>query len=369
MFQHMGEYVKTSDKYGGEFYTFTPAPLCKNFSMDVDGELLALLTTAHKLLGVLEGMAMCLPDADSVQELMRLKECFCSLSIDGKANQSFRDILKIIPSENERFGLIANLIAASKYSDGNGVMEPVMSKIYSIIQHGAATGHKAGIRKKAITLDNVITNLKTYSPTAPELIMPALYDMTRFVNMENHTDTLIKAAMAHYQFEMIHPYENYNGIIGRILIQMILSNAGYVAAQYVCLSECLYIYKEAYFDKLSSAQSGSGYLPWVKFFAQSICYASERAISAVRQYIEVISEDERRIAALSQSSKFAVPVYNYFKKYLVSEIIPISTQLGISYNTAAKVVKALAEASILTLEQEQSRHKVYCHGALAIFEL
>ena len=71
---------------------------------------------------------------------------------------------------------------------------------------------------------------------------------------------------------------------------------------------------------------------------------------------------------LAKPSKHVVPVYDYFKQHLVSEIKPIAEGIGISYNTTAKVVGLLTDAGLLRLERQQSRHKFYCHRALEIFE-
>ena len=363
MFQYTGEYIKAKSDYVREFYTFTPAPLCKGISIAVDDELLALLTTAHKLLGVLEGLAAYLPDVDTIHKLMYLKECCYSLQIDCKNSLTFRDALKKMSSGQEDIEGITNLFAAYQYIRGKNVVHKELSKAYGLMLYGAKSEHSADVRNRAMPLGNVITNLKTYSPTAPEYIMPAYYDMIKFINMENHTDILIKTAMAHYQFEMIHPYESCNGLLGRVLILMMLQNAHYKAAEYMCLSEYLYFHKEAYFDKLSSTQSGGGYLPWIKFFVQAVCYAADRAVSEIKRFVEIVSEDERQITALAQSSKHVLSVYSYFKQCQISEIKPVSDKLDISYNTAAKIVKALTELNVLSLEQEQSRHKRYCHRA------
>ena len=368
MFNYTGDYIKSKTTYGSEFYMFTPAPLCKNLSIDVDNELLSLLTAAHKLLGVLEGMVAFLPDQISVQKLMRLKECCHSINIDYRNSLSFRDALKRISSGQEELGTISNLFAAHQYAYDKSAGHPVLTEIYGIVESKTTADQRVDVRKTATPLGDFITNFKTYSPTSPEHIMPAFYDMVKFIHMDNNVDILIKAAMAHYQFEMIHPYDRYNGLLGRIMIQMILLNAQYKAASYMCLSEYLETYKEAYFDKLSATQRGSGFLPWIKFLVKGICISADQAIIRIRRLIETISEDEKRITDLALPSKYTNAVYNHYKQHLISEIIPISDQLGISYNTAAKVVKSLADANILVLEQRQSRHKVYFHRAMVAFE-
>jgi len=298
---------------------------------------------------------------------MCLKENCHSLHIDYKDSMTFRSALKKTSLGQKDLDVITNRIAAYQYAYDENAGHPALVEVYNIILPETKTLNRADVRETAIPLGGVITNLKTYSPTTPERIMPALYDMVKFINMDNHVDILIKAALAHYQFEMIHPFDKYNGLVGRILSQMILLNANYKAVSYMCLSEYLDINKETYFDKLSFTQRGNGFIPWVKFFVQGICIGVDQAIIRIRRYTDTISEDEKKMTALALPSKYIKPVYNYFKQYLISEIMPISYQLGISFNTAAKVVKFLEQAKILTTKQKQSRHKIYYHRGIETF--
>ena len=370
MFQYTGEYKKhaSSGRDNMNFYTFTPAPLCDGISMPVDNELFSLLTMAHKLLGVLEGMVMLSQDSDIIKELLCLSEGYYSLLIDDENTEAFRDVLKAYAAKRKDLQHINNIVAAQKYSHGRPISNSELSKICSFIIYGTESSHAAEIRSKQIFFRRVLTNLKMYTPTAPEDVLPALNDLTKFIRIDNHTDILIKAALVHYQFDMIHPFEKRNGAVGRILMPMMLLDAQYQAASYLCISEFLYRNKEEYFDKLSATQQGNGYSYWIKFFVQALCYAADRAINQINQFAEIVAEDATQLTILVKSSKHVIPIYNYFKQHLISEIKPVAENIGVSYNTAAKVVGNLRDAGILTLEHEQSRHKVYCHRALEIFE-
>lgn len=95
------------------------------------------------------------------------------------------------------------------------------------------------IRRKQIFLSNVKANLKIYNPTAPDALLPALADIFAFLR-NSQEDMLIKIPLVHYQFEMLHPYEKYNGIVGRIMVSQLLSNIVNEAFSFICLSEFLY---------------------------------------------------------------------------------------------------------------------------------
>ena len=370
MFQYTGEYKKhtSSDRDKRSYYTFTPTPLCDGLPLSVDNELFSLLTTAHKLLGVLEGVFMLSPDRSITKELLCLREGYYSLLIDDENTDAFRDVLKVRAAKRKDLQHINNIVAAQKYSHGKPISNSALSKICSLILYGTESTQTAEIRSKQIYFRRVLTNLKMYTPTAPEDVLPALSDLTKFIRIDNHTDILIKVALAHYQFDMIHPFEKCNGAVGRVLIPMILLNAQYKAASYLCISEFLYRNKEEYFDKLSATQQGNGYSYWIKFFVQAVCHAADQAINQITQFAEIVAEDAIQLSILVKSSKHVIPVYDYFKQYLISEIKPIAEEIGVSYNTTAKAVGLLTGAGLLRLEHEQSRHKVYCHRVLEIFE-
>jgi len=368
MFQYTGEYKKhiSSGLDKMNYYTFTPTPLSDGLPLPVDDELFASLTTAHKLLGVIEGIIKFSPYSNAIRELFCLKESCYSLLVDNQDGISFYDTLKARALRQENPYYVNNLVTAQKYSYEKSVSNSELTKICGLITYGIESPQVVEIRKKQICFRRVLTNLKIYTPTAPEDILPAIQDLTKFINMDNHTDILIKTALAHYQFEMIHPFETGNGTVGRILIQMMLLNAQYQAAPYLCISEFLYRNKEEYFDKLSAAQAGNGYSYWIKFFINAICQTAERSIDQIGKFTEITVEDEMRLAALSKSSKYVMLVYDYFKHHLISEIKPIADVVGISYNTAAKVVGLLVDADILEPENEQARHKMYLHKAMDI---
>jgi len=361
MLQYTGEYKKhiTSSITKMDFYTFTPSPLCGGLPLSIDDELFAYLTMAHKLLGVLEGMILSVSDIDIIKELFFLKESCCSLLVDRDDGIGFYDALKARSSKCGDLRCINNMIATQKYAYGKRINNSELSKICALIIHGPESTKKAEFRSKHLFFRRVLTNLKMYTPTAPEDIISAFQDLSKYISMDDHSDLLIKTALVHYQFEMIHPFEICNGVVGRVLIPMMLLNLHYQAAPYLCISEFLYHNKAKYFDILSSTQIGRGYTDWIKFFMEAVCFAAECAIAQIKTYTTAIVEDAPQISVLTKSSKYILPIYSYYKRHLVSEIQPVAEAIGISYNTAAKVVSLLVDAGILKQEHEQSRHKVF----------
>ena len=166
--------------------------------------------------------------------------------------------------------MITNLELAYKMSENKKITAPNLSKLCGIALYGNGTSDSVNIRDRQTFLSNVRTNLKSYNPTAPDAVLPALVDIAAYLYNDKTTDSLIQAALVHYQFEMIHPFEQYNGIVGRILAPMVLSNTIGESLPMLSLSEYLYRNKNEYFDLLTTTQYSSGYIRRIKFIVNAI---------------------------------------------------------------------------------------------------
>ncbi|MCL2842210.1 MAG: Fic family protein [Oscillospiraceae bacterium] len=342
------------------FYTFTPRPLVDGNFFEMGDELSAMLTMTHRQLGVLEGMVKLIPDSKIIRDLIVLRECHYSRLIDYEGDGSFPEILKAISTGKDHVQNITNIVSAFEYSLENPVDPVALSRLCSIALHGHGSDINIRERESFISLGRVVTNFKEYNPTAPDKIPAALADIFAFLSDDDKTDILVKAALAHYQFEVIHPFESYNGIVGRILFAMILFAHGIRAAPFVGLSELLYFNKNNYFEMLRRTQRSGGYIALIKFFVGGICSSAQIASSEIERLVEIIAEDEAKIKANSPTKNILV-VYHYFKRHLVSEVRPISDALGISFNTAAKAVADLSTMGILKKDGQRSRHRTFVY--------
>ncbi len=167
------------------------------------------------------------------------------------------------------------------------VAVPDLSRICGIAFNGESENNPIDVRDHQTFWLGAKTNLKGYNPTAPDAVLPALADISAYLYNDHNTDLLIKAALVHYQFEMIHPFERYNGIVGRILVPIILRDVIGGARHLICLSEYLYHNKNEYFDLLRTTQysggifDGSSFLcmQWSKqLSSQQSCWHSTKMI-------------------------------------------------------------------------------------------
>jgi len=360
MLPYTGDYIEHIDDNLNDFkyYTFTPRPLMHGDMYKMDDELTALLIEAHRNIGFLEGLLKYAPNKDSFSELMQLKECAYSLMIDYDG-LTFQDVLINRGSGKGDIALINNLELAYKLARNRTISAPDLSKLCGIALYGDATDKTVDVRDKQTFLLGIRTNLKAYNPTAPDAILQALADISAYLFNDKDTDPLIKAALIHYQFEMIHPFERYNGIVGRIIVPMILCNAVNEALSLLCLSEYMYYNKNDYFDLLRTTQYSGGYIQWIKFFVNAIGETAKQSAELLMQYESIISEDEYHLKENGKLPKSILAVYNYLKSFPITTITVTERKLELSFNTVSKTFNLLQKHGIIEYYENSVRNRVF----------
>lgn len=160
---------------------------------------------------------------------------------------------------------ITNLETAYKAAKSMKVAAPDLSRICGIALNGESENNPIAVMDHQTFWLGAKTNLKRYNPTAPDAVFPALADISAYLYNDHNTDPLTKAALVHYQFEMIHPFERYNGIVGRILVPIVLRDTIGEAMLLICLpSICITIRMSI--STCFGRQYSGGYVRWIKFF-------------------------------------------------------------------------------------------------------
>lgn len=366
MFMITGDYVehKSDSASRSVYYTFTPRPLMEGSFYLLDDELSHLLVAAHRTLGMLEGMSLYLADKEILQELLLLKESYYSRRIDySDSDPDFYSLL-VDRGTGEDIYNMKNIASAYLHAFEKKSGLANLNDIYNLALHGSNLKQKVYIRTKPFFMTNATTNFRQYNPAAPENIRPAMNDITRFLD-NDPSDVLIKSALIHYQFEMIHPYECYNGIIGRLLIFKLLHDAGLEEVRYLSLSEFFYNNRSEYMGKLTSTQKSGDYLLWIKFILHAIHQAAQQSIEQVKNYEQTVRRDEAKIIACRATNTNTLEVYYYFKKNLISGIKQLSEHLQMAYNTVAKSISVLQSMGILTQISVGSRNRIFAYSELS----
>ncbi|MFZ3129945.1 MAG: Fic family protein [Desulfosporosinus sp.] len=365
MFNHSGNYeFQISRKYDSRsYYTFTPKPLCSltDNVLPMDEQMMMLISQAHRLLGILEGISRYIPDIDTYINLLMKKEAHLSYQIDG-ITTPFYDILDSNNEKSKNAMAILNCVTAMQYAQREAVSNQLICEIQGIALKDSVCKNIGKFRETQIFLKPYVSsNIQEYNPTAPEDLESALDDFEKFMTADDNIDLLIKSALVHYQFEIIHPFEKGNGRVGRILAMLVLLQNKVLSKPVISLSYDLFHDKAEYFDRLSSTQLNGNYAQWVKFFIKAIIVAADNSIKQIESFIAIRNKNIEKIMVLGKASKNAMHVYKYIEKSPIIKIPSVANELNSSFNTAAKIVEAMVGCGILKQENNQSRHRHFIY--------
>lgn len=294
---------------------------------------------------------------------MLLKECTYSRMIDYD-NPDFKEVLTSRGTGKGNISLIIDLEAAYSAALNMEICAPDLSRICGIALYRESKDNPMSVRDHQTSWLGAKTNLKGYNPTAPDAVLPALADISAYLYNDQNTDPLIKAALVHYQFEMIHPFERYNGIVGRIIVPMMLSDIAREAKLLICLSEYLYHNKNEYFDLLRSTQYSGGYIRWIKFFVNAVGEVAKKSAKLMTQYERIIALDEHRLTEIGKSTKSIFEIYNYLKGTPITTITVAERNLGFSFNTVSKLFHSLQGYGIVEFHLPFYRNRVFRYSEL-----
>lgn len=365
MLPYTGDYIEHIDDNINDFkyFTFTPRPLMHGDMYKMDDELSALLIEAHRNIGFLEGLLKYAPNRNIFSELMLLKECVYSRMIDYGC-PGFQETLASYGSGKGDITPIYYLESAYKAARHKMFSPANLSEICGIALYGNNAGKLVNVRVKPMFLHNVRTNVKSYNPTAPNEILSALADIAAYLNNDKDIDPLIKAALVHYQFETIHPFEQYNGVVGRIVVSMVLQSFDIEVMPQICLSEYLYYNKNEYFDLLRTTQYSGGYVRWIKFFVKAIGESAKQSAESLVQYEYTAAKDEKLLINKGRISRSTSIVFEYFKRFPITNISYAAKRTGLSFNSTAKAIDLLQEQGILVQVNSNERNRVWEYMSL-----
>jgi Fic family protein len=158
---------------------------------------------------------------------------------------------------------------------------------------------------------------------------------------------LIRAGLAHVQFETIHPFLDGNGRLGRLLITFLLCASGALREPILYLSLFFKKNRQAYYELLDRVRVSGDWEAWLDFFLTGVETTAEQAVSAARRILALLDEDRRKIEALGRSAASVLRVFQHAQTTPILSIGGTATKTGVSFPTVASAVERLRQLGIL----------------------
>lgn len=354
------------------FEAFVPEPLRRNM-LRMDPELTGLLSGADRALGRLDGAATILPNPDLFVAAYSRKEALLSSQIEG-TQASLVDVLEFeveeprgrpVPPDVQE---VVNHQRAMEFGLERLKALPLSNRlireIHMVLMRGVRGEQRrpGEFRRSQNWIGppgSTIDHATFIPPPAPEMER-ALGDLERYIHEEQDTPILLKCGLVHYQFETIHPFEDGNGRMGRLLITFMLVEQRVLARPLLYLSLFLKRHKEEYYRLLNEVRATGDYESWIKFFLRGVREVSIEATETAQRVLEM-REQHIRTARSEVNSAYGSPFVDHLLRRGVTTANAAARALGVSYPTANKLISEFERLGFIEEVTGRSRGRVFVY--------
>ncbi|MFL6332054.1 MAG: Fic family protein [Pyrinomonadaceae bacterium] len=376
-----GDYVICSERYD-PFRAFIPKCLPPDPPLVLDDEICDLMEKANRALGRLDGVTTLLPDTYLFTYFYVRKEALLSSQIEG-TQSSLQELLLFEMEEAPGAPLddvleVSNYVRALHYGlqsiRGKGRLPlslRLLTEVHGILlAKGRGSEKTPGeFRQSIVWIGGPTPSKAVYVGPPYERLMECLDAFEKFLyNQPTRTPVLIKAALAHVQFESIHPFQDGNGRLGRLLITLLLCSEEALKEPMLYLSLYFKTYRDEYYARLQSVRENGDWEGWLRFFLKGVLETAQQAFKAAEDILRLFDMDKRRIATLGQRANSVLRVYDIVQsKGIISATLTrkmLATKgMALSEPTVYTAIKHLEKLGILDEVTGKERNRFYLYRA------
>lgn len=369
----IGERVPCSAVAGEHYTAYVPRPLPPEPPLDLTN-IYPLLDQANAAIGRLDGMSMVLPDPSLFLYMYVRKEAVLSSQIEG-TQSSLSDLLLFESAEAPGVPIddvteVSCYVAAMNYGLERLKEFPLSLRLLREIHDKLMTNARGGNKQPGEfrTSQNWIGGTRPgnarFVPPPPERLMETLGALEKFLHDETVTlPILIKAALAHVQFETIHPFLDGNGRLGRLLITFILCAEGLLKQPMLYLSLYLKANRQAYYDHLQNVRETGDWESWIKFFLQGVIETASQAANTAQALVALFTKDRAIIQQSDKATATTQIVYDALLRQPVTNTRRLRELTGKPLPTLLRALDGLQQLGIITETTGKERNKVFAYRA------
>lgn len=368
-----GEYLSTRSTAEEEVQAFVPLPLPPEPVPDLTGKRARLHEQALLACGRLDAITTLLPEPDLFLYAYVRREALVSSQIEG-TQSSLSDLLLFELEQEPGVPFddvveVSNYIAALEHGLGRlGDGFPLSNRLLREM-HGRLLARGRGAEKEPGAFrrtQNWIGGTRPgnahFVPPPPDHLADQMAELERFIHDEQLPfSALIKAALAHVQFETIHPFLDGNGRIGRLLIALLLHHEGVLRQPLLYLSLYFKQHRSEYYRLLDATRESGDWEAWLDFFLEGVLFTANGAVETTHQLLDVFREDQERIRGLGRAAANALRVFNVLGTRPLASINVLAERAGMAYPTTSRAVEALEGIGILREITGRRRGRVYAY--------
>jgi len=368
-----GRYVRQPTGYRA----FIPAPLPPVPPIQLDSELVKLLSDADRDLGRLDGVASVLPNPDLFVAMYVRHEAVLSSQIEG-TQSTLEDVLEFeadARSENRPKDVIevVNYVHAMNFGLERIHTLPLSLRLIREIHQRLLENTRGGERTPGefrrsqnwIGAQNAPLSEADFVPPPPAEMADALANFEAFLHDRDSLPVLVQCALAHAQFETIHPFLDGNGRIGRLLITFLLCERGVLERPLLYLSYYLKARRSQYYDRLTAIRHEGDWEGWLRFFLIGVGEVSRSATETARAILQLREQHRARTAGRPAESR----LLEFMLQRPVITVRIAQEYLDSAYVTAANAIDHLQEIGLVREVTGNRRNRLFRYDPyLALFD-
>lgn len=352
-----------------EYQSFLPSTVNHPWIVD-DPALLELHSQADRALGELNAFSQLVPNVDFFIQMYVAREATYSSRIEGtqtNVEDAFKQADDVAPEQRDDWSEVQNYIQALNYAVGRLDTLPLSNRLlketHAILLQGVRGESKQpGEFRSSQNWIGVSLKHAVFVPPHHERVDELMGDLEKFLHDDrHHVSPLIKIAVAHYQFETIHPFLDGNGRLGRLLIPLFLASEQILMKPALYLSDYFERNKTVYVDHLMAVRQGHHMREWLVFFLYGVVETAQSSIAVFKGVLTLKERIDRdvlpRFSARRQDNAQQLMRRLYQKP--VIDVKAVAELLGTTVQTAGVFVRDLVEFGVLVEITGQRRNRLF----------
>ncbi|MCC6953560.1 MAG: Fic family protein [Deltaproteobacteria bacterium] len=367
-----GDIVASS--VGGETVNaFVPAPLPPEPKIEWNESLHLTYERALNSLGRLDGMASVLPSPDIFLYAYVRKEALLSSQIEG-TQSTLADLLKFeagdTPLAFDDVREVSNYVDAAEFGVRRIKKLPISSRLMRelherLLKSGRGNSKDPGaFRRSQNWIGGSRPGNALFVPPPHARIAECIANLETFIHDQpEKTPALVKAAVAHVQFETIHPFLDGNGRVGRLLIVLVLISEGLLRQPLLYLSLYLKEHRGEYYDLLQRVRAEGDWEAWLEFFFRGVHETADAAVATATTLLKLFHRDNDRVEQLGRPGITAQRVLKAFQGAPILSAKQIVEKSGATLATVNRALEQLESLRIVREVTGRKRDRLWAYSA------
>lgn len=368
-----GRYV-TISTVGEKVQAFVPAPLPPRPPIDWTPELRRKFDQALLALGRLDSVSTLLPDTSLFLYMYVRKEAVLSSMIEG-TRSSLSDLLLFeldqepgVPLDDVRE--VSNYVAALDHglrllAEGLPLSLRLLREIHGVLlTKGRGSNQTPGeFRRSQNWIGGTRPGNADFVPPPPDEVLECMSKLELFLHDQPEpTPVLLKAALAHVQFETIHPFLDGNGRLGRLLITLLLCEQKVLREPILYLSLYFKMHRQYYYELLNNVRMTGDWEAWLDFFAEAVIVTATQAVETAQQLLDLSNQDRDKISSLGRAAASTLQVHRALMEHPIATSSSLVEKTGITPATVNKALDHLEQLGIVKELTAQKRNRLFSYA-------